>query len=46
MTNESADLFIQQENQRQDFIENSWDFIELEASRLEITCDYYIAEFL
>jgi len=46
MTNESADLFIEHEDDRQQQQNAFDDYCEEMASKLEITVDYFIAEFL
>lgn len=43
MTNETADLFIQQEEERNAIMD---DELERMAAELEITVDYLMAEFL
>lgn len=43
MTNETADLFVQQEEERNAIMD---DELERMAAELEITVDYLMAEFL
>jgi len=46
MSDESIDLFIQHAMERSKEDDNFWKNIESEAARLEVTCDYYLAEFV
>ena len=46
MTEETADLFIQHEEERQQAQKAFDDYCEHCAAELEITVDYFIAEFL
>jgi hypothetical protein len=46
MSDETIDLFIQHTIERSKEDEIFWKTIESEAARLEVTCDYYLAEFV
>jgi hypothetical protein len=46
MTEETADLFIQHEEERQQAQKAFDDYCEERAAHYEITVDYFIAEFL
>lgn len=47
MSDETIDLFIQHELEKKKRDDDAfWEAIEQEAAKYEITCDYYLAEFV
>jgi hypothetical protein len=46
MSDETIDLFVQHAIQKAKEEDNFWKNVESEAARLEVTADYYLAEFV
>jgi hypothetical protein len=47
MSDETIDLFIQNELEKKKRDDDAfWEAIEQEAAKYEVTCDYYLAEFV
>ena len=46
MSDETIELFIQHAMERAKENDEFWKTVEAEAARLEVTCDYYLAEFV